>query len=58
MTKPVTFRQDDVRRALSAVKAAGYPVSRVILSEGRVEVIIGDGEGGEAVNPLDRLHAA
>ena len=58
MTARANFRQDDVRRALSAVKAAGYPVSRVVLSEGRVEVIIGDGEGGEVPNPLDRLHAA
>ena len=58
MTKPVAFRQDDVRRALAAVKAAGYPVKRVVLSEGRVEFVIGDEEGDDGPNPLDRLHAA
>ena len=58
MTKPAAFKQADVVRALSAVKAAGYPVSRVVLSAGRVEVIIGEAELTEAVNPLDRLHAA
>ena len=58
MTARANFRQDDVRRALSAVKAAGYPVSRVVLSEGRVEVIIGDTETPEPPNPLDYLHAA
>ena len=57
MTKPVSFRQDDVRRVMSAVKAAGYPVARIVLMKDRLEVIIGD-EDDEGPNPLDRLHAA
>lgn len=58
MSARASFKQGDVQRALNAVKAAGYPVSRVVLSEGRVEVIIGDAEASEPANPLDRLHAA
>jgi hypothetical protein len=41
------------------VKAAGLPVARVVVVEGRIEVIVGDPESdidAPAPNPLDRLH--
>jgi hypothetical protein len=59
MTARATFRQDDVSRACKGVKAAGLPVARVVVVEGRIEVIVGDPESdidAPAPNPLDRLH--
>ena len=60
MTRPVAFRQDDVRRAVAGLKAAGVPIARLIVSDGRFEVIIGEPEVPAKAprNPLDRLHAA
>lgn len=56
MTARATFKQDDVARACKGVKAAGFPVARVIVAEGRIEVIVGDPDSGQPSNPLDRLH--
>jgi hypothetical protein len=55
MTARVTFRQDDVERACKGVTAAGLPVARVVVVDGRIEVIVGEPDS-EAGNPLDRLH--
>jgi hypothetical protein len=56
MTARVTFRQDDVERACKGVQAAGLPVARVVVVEGRIEVIVGEPDSDELGNPLDRLH--
>ena len=62
MTARATFKKDDVRRMVEAVSAAGQPVARVVLVDGRIEVIIGDPESEPAPapkgNPLDRLHGS
>jgi hypothetical protein len=59
MTKPVTFRQSDVERACKGVKAAGLPVARVEVVDGKIVVIVGnENERPTRRNPLDRLHAA
>jgi len=62
MTKPVTFKQDDVSRAVKGVTAAGLNVARVDVIDGKISVIIGDPDSeSEAVPPtsgrskLDRL---
>ena len=59
MTARATFKQDDVSRAVKGVTAAGLQVARVVVVEGRIEVIVGDPESdidAPAQNPLDRLH--
>lgn len=59
MTARANFRQDDVARAVKGVQAAGLAVARVVVVDGRIEVIVGDpdSEGTQPVrNPLDRLH--
>jgi hypothetical protein len=57
VTKPARFTKDDVRRAVTGVAAAGLQVARVVVVEGRIEVIVGDHESDDsAPNPLDRLH--
>lgn len=59
MTARATFKQDDVARAVKGVQAAGLAVARVVVVDGRIEVIVGDpdSEGTQPVrNPLDRLH--
>jgi hypothetical protein len=59
MTARAAFKQDDVSRAVKGVKAAGLPVARVVVVDGRIEVIVGDpeSEGPQPMkNPLDRLH--
>lgn len=56
MTARAAFRQDDVSRAVRGVKAAGLPVARVVVVEGRIEVIVGEADSEEIGNPLDRLH--
>ena len=54
MTARATFKQDDVTRAAKGVRAAGLPVARVIVVDGRIEVIVGDPESDETpANPLD-----
>lgn len=59
MTKPVTFRQSDVERAVKGVTAAGLPVARVEVVDGKIVVIVGNENEPKAKrNPLDRLHAA
>lgn len=55
MTARATFKQDDVSRAVRGVKAAGLPVARVVVIEGRIEVIVGDPDSDEPSNPLDHL---
>lgn len=56
MTARAAFRQDDVLRVCKGVAAAGLPVARVIVVDGRIEVIVGDPEEESGPNPLDRLH--
>ena len=59
MTKPVTFRQSDIERAVKGVTAAGLPVARVEVVDGKIVVIVGNENEPKAKrNPLDRLHAA
>lgn len=58
MTARAAFKQADLERACKGVKAAGFPVARVVIVEGRIEVIVGEPEsdGAPVKNPLDRLH--
>ena len=55
MTARATFKQDDVARAVKGVTAAGLQVARVVVVDGRIEVIIGDPDSGLQPNgnPLD-----
>lgn len=55
MTVRAAFKQDDVRRAVNGVKAAGLPVSRIEVESGRIVVIVGE-PGKERANPLDKLY--
>jgi hypothetical protein len=55
VTARATFKQDDVARAVKGVKAAGLPVARVVVLDGRIEVIVGEPDSTEIGNPLDRL---
>jgi hypothetical protein len=55
MTARAAFKQDDIARAVKGVTAAGLPVARVVVVDGRIEVIVGEPDS-EAGNPLDRLH--
>lgn len=55
MTARATFKQADIERACKGAIAAGLPVARVIIVDGRIEVIIGDGESGDGgPNPLEQ----
>lgn len=55
MTARVTFKQSDIERACKGALAAGLPVARVVIVDGRIEVIIGDGESDEGgPNPLEQ----
>ena len=60
MTARANFRQDDVRRAVAGLKAAGLPVARIVVNSEGFEVVIGEPETPTKArsNPLDRLHAA
>lgn len=55
MTQRAAFKQDDVRRAVNGVKAAGLPVARIEFEAGRIVVIIGE-PSKDRTNPLDRLY--
>ena len=57
MTRPVTFRQCDVERALKACQAAGLSVAGVEVNDNGFIVLVGDTVKPKR-NPLDRLHAA
>ena len=61
MTARATFKQDDVSRAVKGVQAAGLPIARVVVVDGRIEVIVGDPQ--TALVPTangwdDELHAS
>jgi hypothetical protein len=59
VTARATFKQDDVSRAVKGVTAAGLQVARVVVVDGRIEVIVGDPDSvgpQPKRNPLDRLH--
>ncbi len=58
MTARAAFRQADVTRAVKAAEAAGLRVSRIVINDNGIEVVIGEPEGRARKNPLDRLHAA
>jgi hypothetical protein len=51
VTARATFKQDDVARAVKGVTAAGLQVARVIVVDGRIEVIVGD---PDSVGPQPR----
>jgi hypothetical protein len=51
MTARAAFKQDDVSRAVKGVKAAGLPVARVVVVDGRIEVIVGDPESAPLPAP-------
>lgn len=57
MTRPAAFKQDEVKRAVAGVKAAGVDVARVEVDPitGKV-VIFAQGAADSAQNPWDRLH--
>lgn len=55
VTARAAFKQDDVRRAIGGVKAAGFNVARVEIEDGRIVVVIGE-PGRERRNPLDKLY--
>lgn len=56
MTARATFKQSDIERACKGAIAAGLPVARVVIVDGRIEVIIGDGDSAEGTgpNPLEQ----
>lgn len=59
MTARAAFKQDDVKRAVNGVKAAGLPVAGVEFNDNGFRVLVGEPDVGKARrNPLDRLHAA
>ena len=52
---PSVFRQTDVTRALKAVQAAGYGVSRVLIGpDGKLEVTTKPGKGEPPGNMICR----
>lgn len=60
MTVRAVFKQADVTRACRAAEAAGLKVSRIVINDAGIEVVIGEPEmpGRVRRNPLDRLHAS
>ena len=62
MTARATFKQDDVSRLCRGATAAGLQVTRIVVVDGRIEIIIGAGDSADPVgriNPLDEhLHGA
>lgn len=46
MTARATFKQSDIERACKGAIAAGLPVARVVIVDGRIEVIIGEQDDG------------
>jgi orotate phosphoribosyltransferase-like protein len=60
VTTKASFKQDDVRRAVAGLKAAGVPIARIVVSNEGFEIIVGEPETAtkQRRNPLDRLHAA
>ncbi len=55
MTKRAAFRQDDVKRAVNGVVAAGLSVCRIEVESGRIVVFVGEPSNDRA-NPLDKLY--
>lgn len=54
MTRPATFKQDDVRRAVAGCRAAGLEVGTVRISpSGEIEVYTRGAQSVERANALD-----
>jgi hypothetical protein len=53
MTRPnaLTFKQQDLKRALRAALAAGKEVQRVEIEHGKIVLIFGDSEAREISDP-------
>ena len=58
MSAKAPFRQADVERACKGVTAAGLRVARVVVEQGRIEVIVDEEAAANRRNPLDKLYAA
>jgi hypothetical protein len=55
MTKPVSFKQSDVERAIRAVTSAGLKVTTVKFNpDGGFAVLTGDNENEDNLSPLER----
>lgn len=53
---PSSFRQQDVTRAVRAVRAAGEPVRRVEVDKsGRIVIVTGEPDIGDEPNEWDKV---
>ena len=51
MTARAAFKQDDLTRACKGLRNADVKISRVIIEEGRITIVTGDGEAAKAGDP-------
>jgi hypothetical protein len=58
MTRPRSFKQVDVKRAVKGALAAGLSVGRVeVAPDGMIVVVAGEGAPADASNDFDRWKA-
>lgn len=59
MTRAVTFREADVRRAIRAAEASGLSVAGVeVCPDGVIRVLTGAAKPAQAVDPFEAWEAA